>query len=413
MPGKLRRLGHSIGLNRTVVALSIARLADGIGNSTLFVIIPLYVYSLPDKSFDLPLPLLVGILISAYGFAVGLLQPFTGALADRLGCYKLTISVGLVVLVVAMMLYAFADRYINLLGLRVLQGAGLALEIPSTMALMALVTQRATRGGAMGFYTTARMVGLASGPLLGGFIHVHFGFTWVFYSGAAVLFLALAIVLFGVKEKEVRAANRTREQGQSAAFALSLLSPGIASAAIATFLLAASFTLMTTLENEFNSRLGINALGFSFAFSALMVGRLLFQVPLGWLSDRHGRRWFVFVGLLFLALTTALLGEVRTLYEFVALRFVQGIAGAAIVAPALAYAGDVAEADASARHGRVMSIVTTGFGFGLAFGPLLAGILAMHSFELPFAVTGGLCLIGALMVGVLMTEEQAISDTRQ
>jgi MFS family permease len=176
MPGKLRRLGHSIGLNRTVVALSIARLADGIGNSTLFVIIPLYVYSLPDKSFDLPLPLLVGILISAYGFAVGLLQPFTGALADRLGCYKLTISVGLVVLVVAMMLYAFADRYIDLLGLRVLQGAGLALEIPSTMALMALVTQRATRGGAMGFYTTARMAGLASGPLLGGFMHVlHLG----------------------------------------------------------------------------------------------------------------------------------------------------------------------------------------------------------------------------------------------
>jgi MFS family permease len=125
---------------------------------------------------------------------------------------------------------------------------------------------------------------------------------------------------------------------------------------------------MTTLENEFNSRLGINALGFSFAFSALMVGRLLFQVPLGWLSDRHGRRWFVFVGLLFLALTTALLGEVRTLYEFVALRFVQGIAGAAIVAPALAYAGDVAEADASARHGRVMSIVTTAFSASLS-GP--------------------------------------------
>jgi MFS family permease len=410
MAGKLRRLGHSIGLNRTVVALSIARLADGIGNSILFVIIPLYVYQLPDKSFALPLPLLVGILISAYGFAVGLLQPFTGALADRLGRYKLTISAGLVVLIVAMVLYSFADRYIDLLGLRVLQGAGLALEIPSTMALMALVTQRATRGGAMGFYTTARMVGLASGPLLGGFMHVHFGFTWAFYSGAAVLFLALLIVLFGVKQ--VPAVNRAREQGRSAAFDLSLLSPGIASAAIATFLLAASFTLMTTLENEFNSRLGINALGFSVAFSALMVGRLLFQVPVGRLSDRHGRRWFVFVGLLFLAVTTALLGEVRTLYEFVAIRFLQGIAGAAIVAPSLAYAGDVAEADASARHGRVMSIVTTGFGFGLAFGPLLAGVLAMHSFELPFAVTGGLCLIGALMVGLFMTEEQAISDTR-
>jgi hypothetical protein len=94
MSGKLYRVGRSVGLNRNVVVLSIARLADGVGNSILFVIIPLYVYQLPDKSFALPLPLLVGVLISAYGFAVGLLQPFTGALADRFGRYKLSIVVG-------------------------------------------------------------------------------------------------------------------------------------------------------------------------------------------------------------------------------------------------------------------------------------------------------------------------------
>ncbi|MGA7978957.1 MAG: MFS transporter [Chromatiaceae bacterium] len=127
--------------------------------------------------------------------------------------------------------------------------------------------------------------------------------------------------------------------------------------------------------------------------TALVVGRLLFQVTLGRLSGRWGRRWFVFFGLLFLSVTTALLGEVQTLFQFIGLRFLQGIAAAAIVAPGLAYAGDVAEADTNGRHGRLMSIVTTGFGFGLAFAPLLAGALAMHSFELPFAVAGGLCLL--------------------
>jgi len=140
MPGKLRRTGRSVGLNRAVVVLSVARLADGVGNSILFVIIPLYVYQLPDKSFALPLPLLVGVLISAHGFAVGLLQPFTGALADRLGRYKLSIVVGLAVLITAMVMFVLADRYIDLLGLRILQGAGLALEIPATMALLALAT---------------------------------------------------------------------------------------------------------------------------------------------------------------------------------------------------------------------------------------------------------------------------------
>jgi MFS family permease len=409
MPGKLSRIGRSVGLNRTVVVLSIARLADGVGNSILFVIIPLYVYQLPDKSFSLPLPLLVGVLISAYGFAVGLLQPFTGAVADRLGRYKLSIVVGLMVLIAAMVMFVLADRYIDLLGLRILQGAGLALEIPATMALLALVTRRETRGAAMGFYTTARMIGLASGPLLGGFMHVHFGFTWAFFAGAAVLFLALLIVLFGVKEPP--AAAPRPQQDRSLSVDLSLLSPGILSAAAATFLMAATFTLMTTLENEFNARLHINAFEFGIAFSALMVGRLLFQVPVGHLSDRRGRRCFVFFGLLFLGVTTALLGEVQTLFQFIALRFLQGIAGAAIVAPALAYAGDVAETDASGRYGRLMSIVTSGFGFGLAFGPLLAGVLAMHSFELPFAAAGGLCLLGGSIVALWMRERPPADES--
>jgi MFS family permease len=409
MAETLRRLGRSIGLNRTVVALSIARLADGVGNSILFVIIPLYVYRLPDKSFALPLPLLVGILISAYGFSVGLLQPFTGALADRIGRYKPTIAAGLIVLIVTMVLYVFTTRYAELLGLRILQGAGLALEIPATMALIALATRRETRGGAMGFYTTARMVGLASGPLLGGFMHVHFGFGPAFFAGAAVLALALLVVFFGVDE--IPAERRGRAPEGPPFVDLSVLSPGIVSAALATFLMAATFTLMTTLENEFNARLDINALGFSFAFSALMLGRLLFQVPLGRLSDRYGRRRFVVVGLLFLAVTTALLGEVRTLVQFIGVRFLQGIAGAAIVAPALAYAADVAEADKNGRHGRLMSIVTTGFGFGLAFGPLLAGVLATHSFELPFAAAGGLCLLGAWVVALSMREDHATGET--
>jgi len=45
------------------------------------------------------------------------------------------------------------------------------MEIPPTMALIAMLTKKATRGGAMGFYTTMRMLGLALGPLFGGFLH--------------------------------------------------------------------------------------------------------------------------------------------------------------------------------------------------------------------------------------------------
>lgn len=45
-----------------------------------------------------------------------------------------------------------------------------------------------------------------------------------------------------------------------------------------------------------------------------------------------------------------------------------------------------------------MSIITMGFGLGIALGPLLAGILAMVFFEFPFLVGGFLSLLGAGVV---------------
>jgi hypothetical protein len=74
---KGKRLWEFLGINRTIVVLSIVRLGDGIANSILFIVIPLYAAELPDASLSLPLPLIVGILISAYGVAAGI-QPFTG-----------------------------------------------------------------------------------------------------------------------------------------------------------------------------------------------------------------------------------------------------------------------------------------------------------------------------------------------
>ena len=53
-----------IGVNRVVLALSTARLADALGNSILFVVIPLYVAKLPSKVFSFPEPVLVGLLIA-------------------------------------------------------------------------------------------------------------------------------------------------------------------------------------------------------------------------------------------------------------------------------------------------------------------------------------------------------------
>ena len=103
----------------------------------------------------------------------------------------------------------------------------------------------------------------------------------------------------------------------------------------------------------------------------------------------------IIAGLILLAPSTALLGYAASVTQLTILRLLQGIGSAAVAAPAFAVAADLAQAGG---EGRQMSIITMGFGLGIALGPLLAGVLAVYSFVLPFIVGGLFSLFGAWAV---------------
>jgi MFS family permease len=390
-----------IGITRPVLALSIARMADAMGNSIIFIIIPLYVAKLPELFFPLPVPVLVGLLVSLYGLVNSLLQPLMGALSDRIGRRKLLIQAGLALLAIGTFAFIYAVRFLDLMILRIIQGIGLAMTVTASMALMAAITKKENRGGSMGIYTTLRMAGFAIGPLIGGFLKVHLGFDAAFYAATAFILSSMLLVQIWVKDVSEGPFFTETDSKSFHVFDKSLLNAGILSAAMATFLMASSFSMVVTLENEFNEFLHMNAFDFSIAFSALMIGRLVFQVPLGRLSDYIGRKPLVLGGLLLMAPATVLLGEANTMLELTLIRIFQGIAAACIAAPAFAIAADLAKVGG---EGRQMSIITTGFGLGIAFGPLLAGILAVFFFELPFLIGGMLSTIGAYVVYRYMPE---------
>ncbi len=383
---------RSLGVNRIVVALSMARLGDAMGNSLLFIVIPLYVAQI--QGLRLPVEMVVGLLVGLYGLVNSSLQPLMGALSDRLGRRKPLIIAGLALMCGSTYGFTFTHGFWDLALLRTLQGVGISLTVPASMAIMTSATERSTRGGAMGFYTTLRLVGFSSGPLIGGYLQVHYGFGTTFLAGAALLALAAILVQWWVPEVRVPPAP-PGARPPFRVFDTALLSPGVLGAALASFLMAASFAMVTTLENEFNARLHITAFGFGVAFSALMVGRLVSQVPLGRLSDHIGRRPLILGGLIATAPVTIALGLSATLGQLIAFRVAQGVAAAAIAAPAFAVVGDLSKKGGEARQ---MSVVTTGFGLGIALGPMAAGVLALHSFELPFVVIGSLNLVGALIV---------------
>ncbi len=395
----LERLSNKFGVNPTVLALSVARLGDAIGNSILFIVIPLYVAKLPTHLFGLPAPARVGILLALYGLVAAVGQPIVGAWSDRLGRRKPLILVGLVTMAVCTLLFTVAGRYSELLVLRALQGLAVALTIPTSLAILSNATEKRTRGGSMGVYTTMRIIGLAAGPLLAGVLYDKVGFNAAFYAGTAFVALGALLVWAWVGEQPVDTTEA--RQRPFRVFERHLLTRGIVGLGIATCTMAIAFSMIVSLESQVNQRLDQTALAFGVAFSALMVSRLLLQIPLGRWSDRAGRKPFLLLGLVLMAPATALLGFVATTGQLVALRVAQGVASAGIAAPAFALAADLSSAGG---EGRQMSIITTGFGLGLAVGPLLGGSLAATSFALPFLIGGALSLVGAGVVARFVPE---------
>jgi MFS family permease len=229
------------GGNRVVIALSFARLGDAIGNSVLFIVIPLIVTKLPSPAFPFPESVRVGFLIAWYGIVNTLLQPVMGAWSDRLGLRKPLIQIGLVIMGIGTLAFLAAGRFIDLLLLRSLQGVGVAITVPAALAMIASSSVKETRGGSMGIYTTMRMLGLIIGPLIGGFLVDNFTLSINFVAAAGFIFVAIFLVQIWVRETPP---DRSRTKGQR--FQIidrKLINPGILGASCATLIMASAFTM--------------------------------------------------------------------------------------------------------------------------------------------------------------------------
>lgn len=198
-----------VRINRVVLALSVARMADAVGNSMLFVALPLYVTKLPATVISVPESVRVGILISFYGFVYALAQPITAALTDRIGMRKTIIQAGQILMGMGTLAILTVHHFRDMLLIRFFQGFGLALIVPASLALMAMSTEKTSRGRAMGFYSASRQLGLGAGPLIAGVLVVSAGFNAVFYLGGFLILLSAVLVQFMVFEDVKQPTVRT------------------------------------------------------------------------------------------------------------------------------------------------------------------------------------------------------------
>jgi MFS family permease len=431
-------LRNRLGVDPQVLALSLARMSESVGNSFLIVVLPLFIASdfITGNSLGLTEVFVTGLVLSIFGFVNSPLQPFTGRLSDRTGRRKVFVLFGLVLIAAASFSYSLASVYWHLIGLRVFQGVAGAFIIPTTVALVNDLAEKGNRGGSMGTYNTFRLVGFGVGPVAAGGViaagpySLSFsptattlsltGFDAAFYLAASTATLAFVLVSVLIHDPDVDPGGSGRSDSTGiAVFDRTddqLLDPVFA-LGVVSFFMAVGIAVFATLGGIVNAELKQGPEMFGLQFAAFILAQVLLQVPIGRATDFYGRKRFILAGMVLLVPTTLvqglipdatlLSGIISGSWSMFLARFLQGVAGAMVFAPALALAGDIAR---DGQSGSTLSVLTMAFGLGVAVGPLLSGVLVAWGFVVPFAFAASLAAVGVLVV--LTQVEEVITPSR-
>lgn len=143
---------------------------------------------------------------NAYILFLSALMLLGGAAGDRFGM-KRVFFWGIAFFSFASALCAFAPNPTTLIAFRALQGAGAAIMIPGSMAIISVNTPRAERGQALGIWIASSSITAALGPALGGLLLTYGGpeaWRWIFAINVPLGVLAMALLRFQVPDDPPR-----------------------------------------------------------------------------------------------------------------------------------------------------------------------------------------------------------------
>ncbi|WP_434736331.1 multidrug efflux MFS transporter [Bacillus subtilis] len=330
-----------------------------------------------------------------------LVSPFWGRFGDKRGYKKILMATGTGI-ALSIFFMGFVTSVYQLFFQRMAMGLVTGF-IPTSLAMISAQTPKSSAGKTLGTLQMGQVSGSLFGPLLGGMLADHFGFTYTFFITSFVIFSSVLLVLFGVKEKPL-AEKTAKRTSYSRKEVLSYIfhHPALWVMMLLTMLIqTGNFSIQPLLALYVNELHGpVNLAFFSgMAFSATGLGSLLLARKWGDLGDRYGHRR-ILIGLLlaasFFFIPQALASSLSVLLVF---RFLFGMAMGGLL-PCITAAIRV-QAPGSIQ-GEVLGYNVSFRFLGNVLGPLLGGIISSHfTISATFYVTAFLFFAGACMLWIM------------
>jgi len=396
----------TFGIRSDLYAIAVSLLFADFGTGMMIPMMPLYITELPAGA-DLDIVIKSALVFAVFGLFSVASYPVMGRLSDRIDMRKPFVLAGLIGFTVLAVASAMVATFEQLLVIRAAQGIMVGAMAPSVLAMLTHVSTSDNRGRSMGIYSSIRGIGPALGSGAGGLIAGAWGFDYGFYVCAVLGLVSIAFVsLFVGETHETSESYETSESCESreSRETSSTIVDGrdcdpeseIKLLAYAAFTTMLALMIVATMLPAYKLQLDASVGGLGISIAAHLSARLIFQTPVGILSDRFGRRRIMVGGLCGTALLLVGMAHATTAIQLPLMMFAAGVTSAAVTVPALASGADLAS---PGMVGQQMSLFPMASGIGMVVGPLLAGFAAAYlGFAAPFYICSGLMLV----VGVLI-----------
>jgi MFS transporter, DHA2 family, methylenomycin A resistance protein len=148
-------------------------------------------------------------IVDAYTLAFAVLMLSGGVLGERYGARRMY-AMGLVVFALASLACGLALAPAAVIAARAVQGAGAAMMLPNSLALLneACRHDSALRARAVGFWTAAGAISIAAGPVAGGLLITAFGWRSIFLVNLPLCAAGLAATLAWIPAPHAAAGER-------------------------------------------------------------------------------------------------------------------------------------------------------------------------------------------------------------
>lgn len=395
------------GLPREVAVLTAVAFSVAVGFGIVFPAIPLFA-----KEFGVT-NTAAGAVVSVFALMRFVSAPAAGWLVNRAG-ERIVLAVGIGIVGLSSAVAGLSQTYWQLLVLRGLGGIGSAMFTVAAFALLLRVVAPEQRGRASGAFQSGFLVGGITGPLFGAPLTA-ISLRLPFFIYAATLLAAGTIGLVFLSHTRLR--DREEQAGTlhpPTPLRTAVRSQAYRAAIVNNFATGwGLFGLRGSLIPIFVVQvllLSESWVGIGIFLSALAQGLLL--IPAGHSADTRGRKPSLVLGASLFTASFALLSVVQTTPSYVVAMVVFGVGSAFLGTSSNATMADVVKG----RGGTSIAAYQMSSDAGAFIGPLAAGWLADNaSFGVAFAVTGAVCLAGAVMAATMpeTLERKAATNPRE